>query len=104
MKAKETIVKRSTVETALVLTITFTVPAKAQTSARSLTDHVQTASGFGSSKTSSDQSWMSGYFSATKNLDVLDFRYVERNRKVVGNYCKTHKSDTVMSAMQKNWR
>ena len=49
-------------------------------------------------------SWMSGYFSATKNLDTLDFRYVERNRRVVGNYCKTHKSETVISAMQKNWR
>ena len=49
-------------------------------------------------------SWMSGYFSATKNLDTLDFRYVERNRRVVGSYCKTHKSETVMSAMQKNWR
>ena len=49
-------------------------------------------------------SWMSGYFSATKNLNELDFRYVNRNAKVVGNYCKTHKSDTVMNAMQKNWR
>ena len=49
-------------------------------------------------------SWMSGYFSASKNLETLDFRYVERNRRVVGNYCKTHKSETVMSAMQKNWR
>ena len=49
-------------------------------------------------------SWMSGYFSATKNLNELDFRYVKRNAKVVGNYCKTHKSDTVMNAMQKNWR
>ena len=48
--------------------------------------------------------WMSGYFSASRNLDTLDFRYVERNRRVVGNYCKTHKSETVMSAMQKNWR
>jgi acid stress chaperone HdeB len=49
-------------------------------------------------------SWMSGYFSATKNLSELDFRYVKRNAKVVGNYCKTYKSDTVMNAMQKNWR
>jgi hypothetical protein len=49
-------------------------------------------------------SWMSSYFSATNDLNMLDFRYVERNRKVVGNYCKTHKSDTVMSAKQKNWR
>jgi acid stress chaperone HdeB len=49
-------------------------------------------------------SWMAGYFSASKNLNVVDFRYAERNRKVIGNYCKTHKSDTVMNAMQKNWR
>ena len=49
-------------------------------------------------------SWMSGYFSATKNLNELDLRYVKRNAKVVGNYCKAHKSETVMSAMQKNWR
>lgn len=49
-------------------------------------------------------SWMSGYFSASKNLNVVDLRYVQRNQKVIGNYCKTHKSDTVMNAMQKNWR
>jgi acid stress chaperone HdeB len=49
-------------------------------------------------------SWMAGYFSASKNLNVVDFRHAERNRRVIGNYCKTHKSDTVMNAMQKNWR
>ena len=49
-------------------------------------------------------SWMSGYFSATKNLNVLDFQYAKRNARVVGAYCKAHKSDTVMNAMQKNWR
>ena len=48
--------------------------------------------------------WMGGYFSATKNLSEVDLRYVRRNAKVVGQYCKTHKSDTVMNAMQKNWR
>lgn len=49
-------------------------------------------------------SWMSGYFSAAKNLSTVDFRYLERNGKVIGKYCKAHKSDTVMNAMQKNWR
>ncbi|HEY2682087.1 MAG TPA: HdeA/HdeB family chaperone [Steroidobacteraceae bacterium] len=49
-------------------------------------------------------SWMAGYFSASKNLSVVDFRYTERNTKVVGSYCKTHKSETVMNAMVKNWR
>ena len=49
-------------------------------------------------------SWMAGYFSASKNLSVVDFRYTERNTKVIGSYCRTHKSDTVMNAMVKNWR
>ncbi|MGM4902087.1 HdeA/HdeB family chaperone [Tardiphaga sp. 866_E4_N2_1] len=48
--------------------------------------------------------WMSGYFSATKNLNELDLRYVKRNAKVVTEYCKTNKSNTVMNAMRKNWR
>src|SRR3954452_2966137 len=48
-------------------------------------------------------SWMSGYFSASKHLDTLDFRYVVRNRRVVGKYWKARKSETVMSAMQKYW-
>ena len=47
---------------------------------------------------------MNGYFSAIKNLSELDFRYVKRNATVVASYCKTHKSDTVMNAMQMNWR
>ena len=49
-------------------------------------------------------SWMAGYFNASKNLSVVDLRYTERNTKVVGSYCKTHKSETVMNAMVKNWR
>jgi len=49
-------------------------------------------------------SWMAGYFSASKNLSVVDLRYTERNSKVIGSYCRTHKSDTVMNAMVKNWR
>ncbi len=49
-------------------------------------------------------SWLAGYFSASKNLSVVDFRYTERNTRVIGSYCKTHKSETVMNAMVKNWR
>ncbi len=49
-------------------------------------------------------SWMAGYFSASKNLSVVDFRYTELNTRVIGSYCKTHKSETVMNAMVKNWR
>ena len=48
--------------------------------------------------------WMSGYFSASKNLNVLDFGYVERNRKVVGSYCKKRPGETLMGAIQRNAR
>ena len=49
-------------------------------------------------------SWMSGYFSASKDLNVVDFGYVERNRKVVEAYCKKRPGETLLSAIQKNAR
>ena len=49
-------------------------------------------------------SWMSGYFSASKNINVLDFGYVARNKRVVGNYCKKRPGETLMSAIQRNAR
>ena len=49
-------------------------------------------------------SWLSGYFSASKNLNVLDFGYVARNKRVVGNYCKKRPGETLMSAIEKNAR
>jgi acid stress chaperone HdeB len=96
--------KGSDVAKLLVLTLAFSAPAKAQVV---LDLSLITCKQFLASDPERQAligSWMSGYFSATKNLNILDLRYVERNRKVVGSYCKTHKSDTLMSAMQKNWR
>ena len=43
--------------------------------------------------------WMSGYFSASKNLSTLDFQYVEYNKKVVGAYCRKHKREKLMSVI-----
>lgn len=44
-------------------------------------------------------SWMSGYFSASKNLSMLDFQYVEYNKKVVGAYCRKHKREKLMTVI-----
>jgi acid stress chaperone HdeB len=46
-------------------------------------------------------SWMSGYFSASKNLNMLQFDYLKRNKEKVGAYCKKHKDDTLMGAVMK---
>ena len=47
---------------------------------------------------------MSGYFSASKNLYLIDFRYVESNEKVAGDYCRRHEAETLMSAVLENAR
>jgi acid stress chaperone HdeB len=50
--------------------------------------------------------WMRGYFSAAKNLSVIDFRYVDYNTKIVTAYCrkKQNRYETLMSAIQQNAR
>jgi acid stress chaperone HdeB len=49
-------------------------------------------------------SWMGGYFSASKNLSTIDLRYTKRNTEKVTKYCKSHRDETLMSAIQKNFR
>ena len=48
--------------------------------------------------------WMGGYYSAMKNLAKIDARYVVRNSQKTANYCKKAKNETLMSAIQRNWR
>jgi len=48
--------------------------------------------------------WMGGYYSAMKNLATIDARYVVRNSKKIANYCRTARNETLMSAIQRNWR
>ncbi len=46
--------------------------------------------------------WMSGYFNAGRNQSKVDLARFERNRKAVETYCKKHKLETLMSAIQRN--
>ncbi|MGC2224685.1 MAG: HdeA/HdeB family chaperone [Methylocella sp.] len=45
--------------------------------------------------------WMAGYFGAKQNRSTIDMRYLERNTKVVTKYCKSHRSETLMKAIEK---
>lgn len=49
-------------------------------------------------------SWMGGWFMSTKNLTVIDPRYVRRNAKKVGEFCKKHKKDKLVTVLEKNWK
>ena len=46
--------------------------------------------------------WMSGYYSASKNNNVLDFRRLTKNSEKVSAYCKKNKKATLPAAIQKN--
>ena len=47
------------------------------------------------------QYWMSGYYSAAANSDVLDFKRLEENTAKVLASCKKNKSQTVPNAINK---
>ena len=45
--------------------------------------------------------WMSGYYSATRNDNVLDFRRLRQNSEKVSSYCKKHKSEPLPKAINR---
>jgi acid stress chaperone HdeB len=45
--------------------------------------------------------WMGGYFSAGRNLNIVQSVYIERNFKKVGEYCKKHKKDGLLTVVEK---
>ena len=48
------------------------------------------------------QYWMSGYYNAAANSDVLDLNRLQGNTAKVMAYCKKNKSDTLPAAIQKS--
>jgi hypothetical protein len=50
------------------------------------------------------QYWMSGYYSASKGIDVLDVSRLRNNSKGVVQYCKKHKSAALPLAIQNSAR
>jgi acid stress chaperone HdeB len=46
--------------------------------------------------------WMSGYYSGSKNNDVLDFRRLQSNAEKVMTYCQKNKSDPLPKAINKS--
>jgi hypothetical protein len=48
--------------------------------------------------------WMRGFFSAKKNLTVVESRYVKRNTEKVLRYCKKVPKASLVTAIEKNAR
>ena len=46
--------------------------------------------------------FMSGYYNAAANNNVLDYDRLQKNSEKVVAYCKRHKADTLPTAIQKS--
>ena len=46
------------------------------------------------------QYWMSGYYNAAANRNVLDYNRLQRNSAKVKAYCKKHRSQTLPTAIK----
>jgi acid stress chaperone HdeB len=44
--------------------------------------------------------WMSGYYNSAKNQPIVDMRRFQTNKALVEKYCKKHKKDNLMNAVQ----
>jgi hypothetical protein len=44
--------------------------------------------------------WMSGYYNAAANSNVLDYNRLQRNSAKVMAYCKKHRSQTLPTAIK----
>lgn len=48
--------------------------------------------------------WMSGYFNAARGNPVFNATLFQQNRNRVAAYCKKHRPETMMSAIQRSAR
>jgi hypothetical protein len=46
------------------------------------------------------RSWMSGYYNAASNSNILDYDRLQRNSAKVAAYCKNHRSQTLPTAIK----
>ncbi len=44
--------------------------------------------------------WMSGYYNAAKNQPMVDLKRFRTNKALVEKFCKKHKKDNLMNAIQ----
>ena len=57
--------------------------------------------GYGPANRNFVRFFLSGYYSAAANNDILDYNRLQKNSAKVTAFCKKHKSDTLPTAIKK---
>ena len=88
----------------VVVAVTMAAPAKAQVMIEMSEITCKQFSEYDPDTKDFISNWMRGYFSAKKNLSVVESRYVKRNTEKILRYCKKMPKSALMDAIQKNAR
>jgi hypothetical protein len=88
----------------VVVAVTIAAPAKAQVTIEMSEITCKQFSEYDPDAKYFISNWMRGYFSAKKNLSVVESRYVKRNTEKILRYCKKMPKSALMDAIQKNAR
>ena len=88
----------------VVAAVTMAAPAKAQVMIEMSEITCKQFSEYDPETEAFISNWMRGYFSAKKNLSVVESRYVKRNTGKILRYCKKMPKSPLMDAVQKNAR
>ncbi|MGC1694927.1 MAG: HdeA/HdeB family chaperone [Pseudolabrys sp.] len=56
--------------------------------------------GYGAEQRDFVRFWMSGYYNAAANSNVLNYDRFQANSAKIATYCKTHKSQTLPTAIK----
>jgi acid stress chaperone HdeB len=95
---------RKLIFSGVVAVLALAVPASAQVTIEMSQISCKDFAGYDGETKNFIANWMRGYFSSTKNMTVVDSRYVKRNTEKVERYCKKLPKSSLMEAVQKNAR
>jgi acid stress chaperone HdeB len=89
---------------ALALALPMATPATAQVTIEMGDITCKDFAGYDAETADFIGNWMRGYWMSSKNLTVIDSRYVKRNTEKIARYCKKLPKAKLMDAIQKNAR
>ena len=87
-----------------VLALSMTAPASAQVTIEMSDITCRDFAGYDPETQDFIGNWMRGYWMSSKNLTVIDSKYVKRNTAKIARYCKKLPKSKLMDAIQKNAR
>lgn len=89
---------------ALALALPLAAPASAQVTIEMSEISCKDFAGYDAETQDFIGNWMRGFWMSSKNLTVIDSRYVKRNTEKIARYCKKLPKARLMDAIQKNAR